>query len=125
MTVVEGLRDLPGLLAAPRAVAVVSVPWSPWPRRSREALAALERTRGDWSPSAEVAFFDLRPEAGAGLGRWYEAWVAQHAARFELHGHGYGPLWWLAGGAVLGCLAKPYDRPPADLERRSAALFGG
>jgi hypothetical protein len=41
----------------------------------------------------------------------------------ELHGHGYGPLWWLAGGVVLVCLTKPYERPLASLQQRSAALL--
>jgi len=46
-----------------------------------------------------------------------------HAA-FELHGHGYGPLWWLADGVILDCLTKPYEPRLRSLKERSAVLFG-
>src|SRR5215813_9873275 len=98
---VEGAAQLPALLAAPRAIVLVSVPWSPWPRKSRDALAALEASREQWSPNAPVAFFALWPEGEDALNRWYEGLCEQYSPRFELHGHGYGPLWWVAGGAVL------------------------
>ena len=111
------------MLAAPRAIALISVPWSPWPRKSRDVLAALESSRQLWSPGASVMFFDLWPEREDELNRWYEGLCQSHAPRLELHGHGYGPLWWLAGGVVLECLTRPYEQPLASLQRRSAALL--
>lgn len=111
------------MLSASHTIALVSVPWSPWPRKSREVLAALESTRGQWSPDSPAEFFDLWPERDDELNRWYEALCVSSSPRFELHGHGYGPLWWLAEGKVLGCLTKPYDHTLEDLQQRSAALF--
>ena len=108
-----------------RAIAVVSVPWSPWPRKSRVVLAALEDSRDVWLPGLAVEFFDLWPEREDELNRWYEGMCQSHAPRFELHGHGYGPLWWLAGGAVLDCLTKPYEQPLESLQQRSATLLRG
>jgi hypothetical protein len=121
--VVERMDQVPALLAAPRAVALVSVPWSPWPRKSRDVLVALERNRESWLPGAPVEFFDLWPEREDELNSWYEGMCHSHAPRFELHGHGYGPLWWLAGGVVLECQTKPYELPLEALRERSAAIF--
>jgi hypothetical protein len=110
-------------LNAARAIVLVSVPWSPWPGKSREVLAALEATRGHWSPDASVEFFDLWPERNEELNRWYDKLCADLSPQFELHGHGYGPLWWLAEGDVLECLTKPYEHALETLRRRSAEIF--
>src|SRR5262249_36958422 len=76
--VVERVQQVPPMLAAPRAVALVSVPWSPWPRKSRDVLAALEDSREQWSPDAPVEFFDLWPEREDELYRWYEDMCQSH-----------------------------------------------
>jgi|GEM_PF-6912094 hypothetical protein len=123
--IVERGQQLPAMLAAPRAIALVSVPWSPWPRKSRDVLTALERSRELWLPDATVEFYDLWPEEDDELNRWYVGMCQSHATRFELHGHGYGPLWWLAGGVVLECLTRPYAQPLELLQQRSAALLAG
>jgi hypothetical protein len=70
VTVIERVQQVPALLAAPRAIALVSVPWSPWPRKSRQVLAALEGSRPMWSPGAPVECFDLWPEREGELNRW-------------------------------------------------------
>jgi hypothetical protein len=121
--VIERVQQVPALLTAPRAVALVSVPWSPWPQKSRDVLAVLERSRELWLPDTPVEFFDLWPERDDKLNRWYEGICQSHALRFELHGHGYGPLWWLAGGVVLGCQTKPYELPLESLQERAAAYL--
>ena len=47
----------------------------------------------------------------------------RHAPRFELHGHGYGPLWWQFAGVVVECLTKPYEQPLISLQQRSSILL--
>ena len=121
--VVENMRQASQLLSAPRAIVLVSVPWSPWPHKSREVLIALDSTRAFWSPAIVVEFFDLWPERDHELNRWYEALCISLSPRFELHGHGYGPLWWLANGKVLECITKPYDYPLEELRQRSSRVF--
>jgi len=121
----ERFDQVSALLAAPRAIVLVTVAWSPWPSRSRHVLGALEETQDRWLPDAPVTFFDLWPEREAELDRWYEGLCATYAPRFELHGHGYGPLWWLAAGAIVDCLTKPYLYPLAELQERSRSAFGG
>jgi hypothetical protein len=111
------------MLSASRAIVLVSVAWSPWPRKSREVLVALEFSRGQWAPNATVEFFDIWPERDDELNHWYEGLCVNSAPPFELHGHGYGPLWWLAKGKVLECLSKPYEYPLETLQQRAAALF--
>ncbi len=122
-TTIERLQQVPVMLAAPRAVTLVSVPWSPWPRKSREVLAELERTRGLWSPGTEVEFFDLWPERDGELNAWYDRTCRDYSPGFELHGHGYGPLWWLSRGVVIGCLTEPYEERLPDLQKYSADLL--
>jgi hypothetical protein len=125
MHVVDNMRQASAMLSASHAIAVVSVPWSPWPRKSRQVLAALGSTRGHWSPDSFVEFFDLWPERDGELNRWYDALCASASPWFELHGHGYGPLWWLASGKVLECITKPYEYSLEELQQRSAAVFRG
>jgi hypothetical protein len=120
---VDSMRQVPAMLAARRAVAVISVPWSPWPRKSRELLAVLEQNREQWSPGTPVQFFDLWPEQEEELYCWYEQLCEQYAPRLALHGHGYGPLWWLTRGVVLDCLYKPYEFPLEELQQRSQVVF--
>jgi hypothetical protein len=120
--VVERMEQTTRLLAAPRAIALVSVPWSPWPQKSRKVLAVLEESRELWLPAVAVEFFDLWPERDAGLNSWYDRLCESHS-QFELHGHGYGPLWWLAGGKMLACRSKPYESPIEDLRGYSALLL--
>lgn len=117
---VERAQQVPAMVAA-RAIVLVSVPWSPWPRKSRDVLTALEQSLELWSPDASVEFFDLWPEREDGLNRWYEEICKSHFPQLELHGHGYGPLWWMAHGVVLDCLTKPYEHPLTLLRQRSAA----
>ncbi|MBI1833103.1 MAG: hypothetical protein HY040_08785 [Planctomycetes bacterium] len=122
---VEKMRQVYSMLSAARAIVLVSVPWSPWPRKSRDVLAALESTQEQWFTDASVEFFDLWPERDDELKRWYESLFANSAPRFQLHGHGYGPLWWLSEGKVLECLTEPYVFSLEALQQRSAAFFHG
>lgn len=121
--VVQTMAQMHPMLSASRAIVLVSVPWSPWPRKSRDMLAALESTLGHWSRGPAVGFFDLWPECDGELNRWYEVLCANSSPQFELHGHGYGPLWWLAEGEVLDCLSRPYEYTLESLQQRSAGLF--
>jgi hypothetical protein len=82
--VIDSIGQASALLAAARAIAVLSVEWSPWPRKSREALAALKATGGRWSPGAPVELFDVRPERDKALNHWYEGLCAALSPRFEL-----------------------------------------
>lgn len=123
--VVENIQQASPMLSASRAIALVSVAWSPWPRLSREVLAALESTLGQWSPDPLVELFDLWPERDDELNRWYDALCVSLSPRFELHGHGYGPLWWMANGKVLECITRPYEYPLEELQERSVAVFRG
>lgn len=122
-TVIDSLGLLPAMHAAPRAIALVAVAWSPWHRRSRLVLDALEASRAEWSPNSPVGFFVLWPEEEDELRRWYEELCRQHAPRFELHGHGYGPLWWLVEGQVVDCMSRPYEAGRPALQERSARAF--
>jgi hypothetical protein len=70
--VVENVEQVYPMLSAFRAVVLVSVPWSPWPRKSRDVLTALEASIEQWSAHASVAFFDVWPERDGELNRWYE-----------------------------------------------------
>jgi hypothetical protein len=121
--VVKTMGQVFRMLSASRAIVLVSVPWSPWPRKSREVLAALESTQKQWAFNASVEFFDLWPESEEALTGWYEELCITSSPRFVLHGHGYGPLWWLAEGKVLSCLAKPYEYPMEELQQRSKSLY--
>src|SRR5262245_43923015 len=95
---VERIEQVPLMLTSERAIALVSVPWSPGPVLSRRVLAALESNQEQWLPGVLVAFFDLWPEREEALLAWYEEQCRLHWPRFELHGHGWGPLWWLVRG---------------------------
>lgn len=86
------MSQLPNVLAAPRAIVLVSVEWSPGPKKSRQMLAALEDSREIWLPASVVEFFDLRPEHDEELNRWYERQCREESAGFALHGDGYGPF---------------------------------
>ncbi|MDB5345835.1 MAG: hypothetical protein JWP89_4212 [Schlesneria sp.] len=123
LQVILNVPQLSQMQLASRAIALISVPWSPWPQKSREVLVSLETSQEQWSPQCPVEFFDVWPERDAELNRWYEMQCVDAEPKFELHGHGYGPLWWLANGKVLECLAKPYDLPLKEIQRRSAAIF--
>jgi hypothetical protein len=70
-----------------------------------------------------VEFFDLWLEQNEELKRWYDAQCASARPMFELHGHGYGPLWWLVNGNVLDCLTKPYEYSLTELQQRSSMIF--
>src|ERR1700730_19441219 len=120
---VASLDLLASMLVAPRAIVLVSVPWSPWPPKSWNILAALETTRNVWFPNASVEFFELFPEKEEKLNEWYQFKCKRQAPLRELHGHGYGPLWWLAEGEVIDCLAKPYEHSLESLQQRSMTLF--
>jgi hypothetical protein len=124
-TVVERYGQVSLMLAEPLAVTLVSVPWSPWPKRARDVLAALEASRDEWWPESPVAFFDLWPERDAALLQWYKDLCAEHSPQFELHGHGYGPLWWLTSGVIADCLKRPYELPLIQVQGRSRAAFSG
>jgi len=121
--VVESMLQVSPMLAASRAIVLVSVLWSPWPQKSRDVLAALESSCPQWSPQASVEFFDLWPEREDELNRWYESLCLHSSPRFELHGNGYGPLWWMVEGHVFECLTKPYEYPLKSLKQRSMAIF--
>jgi hypothetical protein len=120
---VTSIKHLPAMLTAPRAIALVFVAWSPWPSKSRDILTDLESNRKVWLPSSSLEFFELWPERDESLNSWYEDMCKSYALRFELHGHGYGPLWWLVRGEVIDCLSKPYGHSLETLQRRSVAIF--
>jgi hypothetical protein len=124
-TVINKMEQLSAMLAAPRAISLLAVAWSPWHRLSLPKLEALESTREQWSPQASVDFFALWPENDRELNRWYDELCRQQSTQFELHGHGYAPLWWLTNGIIVDCLAKPYQESLAALQTRSAAAFRG
>jgi hypothetical protein len=121
---IDTIRALPTMLAASRGIVLVAVAWSPGYLRSRPLLSALESSQAQWSPAHPVNFFELWPEKDAQLNEWYEALIHK-LPRFELHGHGYGPFWWLRQGEVIDCLSKPYEAGLAILEKRSANVFQG
>jgi hypothetical protein len=122
VSVIENTRDLAPMLAAPRAMAVVAVDWSPWHRRSVPVLEALEASQAEWSPNHAIRFFLLWPEHDEALNRWYEEKLAEYP-QLELHGHGYAPLWWLRDGAIVDCLTRPYELPLAELQMRSTTAL--
>lgn len=70
-----------------------------------------------------MEFFDLWPERDGELNHWYDALCLSASPRFVLHGHGYGPLWWLSQGEVLECITKPYEHPLEELKKRFALAF--
>ncbi len=111
------------LLAAPRAVGMVAVAWSPAHHRTRPVLEALAARQGVWLPGWPVTFFELWPEEDAALNPWYEAFCREIHPRFRLHGDGWAPLWWLVEGEVVDCLPKPWEAELVALEERSAAAF--
>src|SRR5437899_3241305 len=115
---VTNIKHLAAILTAPRAIALVSVAWSPWPSISRNILTDLESSRRVWLPSCLVEFFELWPERDESLNSWYEDMCKTYAMIFELHGHGYGPLWWLVSGEVIDCLTKPYEYSLETLQQR-------
>jgi hypothetical protein len=121
--VIDNMELLSRVLAAPRAIALVAVAWSPWHRRSLPILERLESSQGQWSPNYPVSFFVLWPEKDGELNRWYDELCRQEYPRFELHGHGYAPLWWLIDGRVVDCLMKPYEANLRALQMRSAKAF--
>jgi hypothetical protein len=120
--VVERMDQVAPMFSVPRAIALVSVPWSPWPLRSRQMLNQLERSREDWLPSAPLAFFDLWPEREKALHAWYDELCEFCFPKFELHGHGYGPFWWLTDGEIVDCLTKPYEHTLEALQQRYVVL---
>jgi hypothetical protein len=122
---IDTILALPAMLGAPRGIVLVAVAWSPWHQRSRPLLAALESSQADWSPGRPVHFFELWPEKDSDLYQWYEALARRSVPRFELHGHGYAPFWWLRQGDVIDCLSKPYQADLAVLQQRSANAFQG
>jgi hypothetical protein len=120
---IDNIRTIPTMLGAPRAIVLVAVAWSPWHQRSRPLLVALESSQEEWSPGRPVDFFELWPERDAELNHWYEELIHHSWPRFELHGHGYAPFWWLRQGEVIDCLTNPYEAGLAVLQERSAHVF--
>jgi hypothetical protein len=120
---IDSIQSLSSMLMAPRSIGMIAVAWSPWHRRSRPLLAALEASQPDWSVSHPIDFFELWPEKDANLSQWYEELVNRSWPRFELHGHGYAPFWWLRQGEVVDCLSKPYDVELTALQERSKKVF--
>jgi hypothetical protein len=120
-TVVDRIEQVARMFTAPRAITLVSVPWFPWPRRSRQVLEALERGCDTWFGNS-IAFFDLWPEQEEELHRWYDELCARSHPRFELHGHGYGPFWWIVHGEIADCLTKPYEQSVEALQQRYIQL---
>jgi hypothetical protein len=124
--VINSLGQIPRLMAAPRSIALLFVEWSPGPYRSRVVLNNLEASRNEWSPKHAIEFFEIVPEAQDELNRWYEELCRLYSPRFELHGHGWGPLWWVANGEVLDCLTKPYELPlETSIQRSVNVLLSG
>jgi hypothetical protein len=124
-TEIEDIAALASLLSAPRAIALVYVPWSPWPRKSRVVLGELEASQVEWSTEMPISFFVLSPEKDETLNAWYEGVCSEYSQRFVLHGDGYGPFWWLSRGKIIDCLTKPYDVALKALQMRSINTFEG
>jgi hypothetical protein len=122
-SVIDNMGLLAPMLTAPRAIGLVAVAWSPWHRQSRAVLDSLESAQQQWSPGRPVDFYILWPEKDAELNRWYENLCREKYPRFELHGHGYAPLWWLVRGHVIDCLIKPYQTRLETLQQRSVKAF--
>jgi hypothetical protein len=121
-TIIDHGDQVSLLTTTPRAIAMVSVEWSPWHRKSRHVLAALEDTREHWTVRS-VSFFELWPEREQGIRGWYNQLCQSYAPEFELHGHVFGPLWWLVDGDIVGCQLKPYELGLRVLQARSASLL--
>ncbi|MFL5244031.1 MAG: hypothetical protein ACJ8FY_18160 [Gemmataceae bacterium] len=121
--VIDNMGLLAPMLNAPRSIAVVAVAWSPWHYQSRALLQVLESSQEQWSAGRPVDFYALWPEKDAELNRWYGDLIREQYPRFELHGHGYAPFWWLIKGQVVDCLTKPYETKLAWLQDRSARAF--
>ncbi|HTI52055.1 MAG TPA: hypothetical protein VL475_13920 [Planctomycetaceae bacterium] len=85
-------------------------------------LNQLERSRDNWLPGAPVAFFDLWPEREEALHAWYDELCELRFPKFELHGHGYGPFWWLTNGQIVDCLTKPCEHTLEALQQRYVEL---
>jgi hypothetical protein len=123
VVIIERIEQLSAIHSADRAIVLVSVDWSPWPKESRNTMTALEESRDEWSPDSAVEFFDFWPDRDIELERWYDETCRRYAPQFELHGHGYGPFWWMRNGKILDCLTMPYKPPISQLQQRSRAVF--
>ena len=119
---IERLDELPPLLAADRAIALVHVPWSPGPRRSQLVLNELDATQQRWSREP-IGFFVLHPESEQRLNDWYMDLCRLYEPRFLLHGNGWGPFWWLVRGTIIDCVEKPYEFRIAELVERTVGNF--
>ena len=122
---IETVDQIPALVNASRAIALLSVPWSVWPRKSKKVLELLEKTQTTWASDLRIEYFDIWPEKNEELNRWYEGLCEEYADQFELHGHGYGPLWWVRDGVILRSMTKPYELDFGEVKRLSAFLLAG
>jgi len=120
-SIVSTLDGARAVMNAARAVVLVYVEWSPFPRQSQKVLIELEASAEDWC-SEPVAFFVLRPEDDEQINAWYEALMSKHPD-MELHGHGYGPFWWIRDRAIVDCMRNPYRLSLEELKSRSGALL--
>lgn len=117
-TTVSTLPDAKSIFNEERAIVLVYVDWSMTPRLSLDKLNALKATSLEWCPNDPVAFYVIRPEDDNQLNAWYESLFDKYP-QFQLHGHGWGPFWWVNDGKIVDCVHKPWNISDDDLRARS------
>lgn len=100
---------LPAVIAAPRALVFLTVPWSGPERAARAAFRSAAETLANGSPELDVQCFSLDEEA-----EWCQAWLAGLALPQIGGGYplGAGSMVWLESGRAVsheigGCSFKP------------------
>ena len=92
--------------------------WSPAPQLSLEKLANLQANAPSWCQAGSVDFYMLRPEDDQQLNAWYKSLFNEYP-QFALHGHGWGPFWWVKDGKIVDCESHPYAMTDVELRERS------
>ncbi len=118
---ISHINDLTQLLESDRAIVLVWVGWSRGPYFSRNLLTTLEETVSNWSPNMAVNFYILDVEAEEQLSKWYENKCLAYQEKFTLHGHGWGPFWWMRQGQIVDCVSIPWK--DCDVQQRSIEAF--
>jgi hypothetical protein len=110
------------LVAAPRALLFLTVPWSSYERNARLAFqAAAEQLAAEY-PSLGVECFALAEDA-----EWCQAWLAglsvpQLGSGYPL---GVGSMVWLEGGRAVASKVDGCSLGSADIVSRSLSLWAG
>ena len=92
------------------------------PALGSPVLDSLNATQQQWSPEP-ISFFVLCPAGDRRLADWYSDLYHLYEPRFTLHGHGWGPFWWLVRGTIVDCLTKPYEQSIEQLRERTLKAF--